>query len=110
MSLSFPSLPIIQPFFPSYVSQNGLSPPWFFSVGYSPWPVVLFEKLSCSRRSELVPAGRRSKNPILVKSPNLITKGPYSVVRHPSYTPTGAWINFIGIVLVHSWIFSEETG
>ncbi|KAK7060742.1 hypothetical protein VNI00_000474 [Paramarasmius palmivorus] len=55
---------------------------------------------------DLVPVGTRSD-----KAAKLITNGPYSIVRHPSYT--GVILNFVGSVAVHvvegSWVRSTPS-
>jgi protein-S-isoprenylcysteine O-methyltransferase Ste14 len=55
---------------------------------------------------DLVPVGARSD-----KAAKLITHGPYSIVRHPSYT--GVILNFLGSITVHvvegSWVRSTPS-
>ncbi|ESK83164.1 hypothetical protein Moror_14986 [Moniliophthora roreri MCA 2997] len=105
LSSIFPTLPV-QPYFPSLVSNTELSPVLLLgallSISGCIFRIFCYRALSEGFTFELVPAGKLSNNPTLVKSPKLITHGPYSIVRHPSYA--ACWINFTGSVMVHLWI------
>ncbi|KAK7060755.1 hypothetical protein VNI00_000487 [Paramarasmius palmivorus] len=58
---------------------------------------------------ELVKAGHRAKDP--AASARLVTNGPYTIVRHPSYT--GWLIGTFGWIMVHcvegSWIRNQSS-
>ncbi|KAI3613648.1 hypothetical protein WG66_013681 [Moniliophthora roreri] len=109
LSSTFPSLSI-RSYFPSLVSNTGISITLLLGALLSITGCVLcmfcFRALSEGFTFELVPAGKLANNPTLIKSPKLVTHGPYSIVRHPSYV--GCWLNVIGSAMVHSWIL--ETG
>ncbi|KAK7045881.1 hypothetical protein VNI00_007311 [Paramarasmius palmivorus] len=108
ISSSIPSLPI-RPYFPYHVSPHSFSNVLIIGSLLSTAGCILrifcYRALAEGFTFELVPAGKLSNNPSLVKSPKLVTHGPYSIVRHPSYL--GSWFNFVGSAMVHSWIFSD---
>ncbi|KAK7060713.1 hypothetical protein VNI00_000444 [Paramarasmius palmivorus] len=71
---------------------------------------ITYRTLATAFTFEVVPAGARSKDPL--KLAKLITHGPYSIIRHPSYA--GTVLNLVGSIMVHlvegSWIRSELSG
>ncbi|KAK7045399.1 hypothetical protein VNI00_007650 [Paramarasmius palmivorus] len=72
--------------------------------------ILCYRALGAGFTFEMVQAGKRSKTVELAQNPKLVTHGPYSIVRHPSYV--GSWMCWIGLSLVQldqgSWI--RESG
>ncbi|KAK7026039.1 hypothetical protein VNI00_015766 [Paramarasmius palmivorus] len=101
--LNFPGHTTTTRFTPQFVSAVLLS------ILGGIFRVACYRALGREFTYECVPVGQRADNPEIRKNPKLVTHGPYSIVRHPSYV--ACCMSVIGSALVHltkgSWIIES---